>query len=163
MKDHQKKTIYDKILEVVAAAALLWAFYPLFFYNNIDSNAVFPTHYNIAGEVDGWGDRSSLLIMPLITLVLYIGFSILQKYPKIYNYPCKVTEQNANYLYRMGVQLMRHVKVYITILFAYSSNDMYSGAISESNRPMLPILYIILMAGMFLPVIIYTVKMKRYK
>ncbi|MCL2510617.1 MAG: DUF1648 domain-containing protein [Bacteroidales bacterium] len=99
MKNHQSKTTYDKIVEVVAVAALLCAFYPLLFYNSIDSNALFPTHYNFAGEVDGWGDRTSLWIMPLIALVFYVGLSIVQKYPKIMNYPCKITEQNVDYHY----------------------------------------------------------------
>jgi len=162
METYKKKTTYDKILEIVAIAALLGSFCPLLFYNTIATDAVFPIHYNIDGEVDGWGGRSNLWSMPLIALAFYIGLSILQKYPKIYNYPCKVTAKNADYLYRMGVQLMRHIKVCVIIIFAYASNDMYIGAINKSSKPM-PIVYAIVMAGMFVPVIIYVIKMIRYK
>jgi len=162
MENHRKKTTYDKILEIVAVAALLVSFCPLLLYHTIHPDDVFPTHYNIAGEIDGWGGRSSLWLIPLIGLAFYIGLSILQKYPKIYNYPCKVTEQNANYLYRMGVQLMRHVKACFMIILAYANNDMYMGAINKNSGP-IGILYAILMAGMFVPVIIYAIKMVRYK
>jgi hypothetical protein len=160
MENHQKKTAYDKILEIVAIVALLGSFCPLMLYNTINPDAIFPVHYNFSG-VDRWGGRSSLWIIPLIGLASYIGLSIIQKYPKIYNYPCKVTKQNANYLYRLGVQLMRHVKVCFMIILAYANNDMYLGAIKGISPT--PIVYIILMAGMFIPVIIYTIKMTRYK
>jgi hypothetical protein len=161
MEDNQKKTTYDKVLEVVAIAALLWAFYPLLFYSSIDSNASFPTHYNLAGEVDGWGGRSSLWNLPLIGLVFYIGLSILQKYPGIYNFPCEVTEKNVNYLYRMGVQLIRSVKVLLICIFAYGSNDIYAGATGKAfaHSSLVVVLFVI---GLFLLIVIYTVKMVRY-
>jgi hypothetical protein len=162
MENHQKKTAYDRILEIVAIAALLGSFYPLLFYNTIDPNALFPIHYNFAGEPDNWGGRSSLWVMPLIGLAFYIGMSILQKYPKIYNYPRKVTKKNANYLYRMGVQLIRHLKACFLLILAYSNIDMYIEAIGK-NSNIAPIVYAVLIAVMFLPIVIYTVKMRRYK
>jgi len=161
MKNCQKRTTYDKILEVVVIAVLLWAFCPLLFYNSIDSNAVFPTHYNIAGEVDGWGGRSFLWILPLIGLALYIGLSIAQKYPRILNYPRQVTEQNADYLHKMGVQLIRHIKVIFVFILAYGCNDMYAGAMGKafSHSGFVVILSI---AGMFLIITIFCIKMIRY-
>jgi len=114
MENHQKKPVYvyNKMLEIIAVVMLLGIFYPLLFYNTIDRNVLIPVHYNFFGEVDRWGGRFALWFLPLIGLAFYIGFSILQKYPKTSNYPSKVTEQNARYLHRMGVQLIRHIKVF---------------------------------------------------
>jgi hypothetical protein len=162
MENHRKKTAYDKILEVVAIALLLGSFYPLLFYNSIDSNTLVPIHGNFFGEVDRWGDRSNLWIIPLIGLGLYILMSISQKYPTIINYPCKITEKNANYIYRMGVQLVRHIKVFITLTFTYISNIFYRMAIGKDAKLNMFIVYM-LFAGIFLLVIIYTIKMRRYK
>ena len=161
MKNYQKRTPYYKILEVVAIAASLWAFYPLLFYNSIDNNALVPIHYNFFGEVNGWDGRFFLWVLPLVGLAFYIGLSILQRFPKIYNYPCKVTEENEDYIYRMGVQLVRHIKVLMALLFAYLNNASYAIAIGKgvglNNFIIMP-----LMAGLLLLVIVYSIKMIRY-
>jgi hypothetical protein len=170
MKNHQKKNIYDKILEVVAVAALLWAFYPLFFYSSIDSNASIPIHFNFAGEADGWGGRSVLWITPLIGLALYIGLSIFQIGLSIFqkqlqkcNNSFKVTERKAHYL-RMGMRLVKmgwqyvcQEKVLCILMFAYISNNIYNVAIGKAIGPNMLSVYI-LTVGMILLQIIYTIK-----
>jgi len=161
MENYKKKTTYDKIVEIVALAALVWAFCPPLF-NSIDSDAILPVHFNLVGEVDGWGDSSVLWIIPPIALLLYIGLSILQKFPKVYNYPCEVTEENANYLYRMGVQLIRHIKVSIVLTFAYINYDIYAVAIGRCASPNLFIIGM-LIGITLLPIIICFSKMSRYK
>jgi len=162
MENYLKKTTYDKILEVVAIAALLVGFYPLLYYSSIDSNAVLPTHYNIIGEIDGWGNRSALWTMALIGLTFYIGLSVLQKYPQIYNYPCKVTEQNAHYLYRLGVQLIRQMKVLLVLIFSYANNSIYRVAIGKTIGPdgFVVSVFLLLMLSLLT---IYIVKMMQYK
>ena len=162
MENHQKRTTYDKILEIAAIVALLGACYPLLFYGTIDSNTLIPIHYNFAGEVDRWGDRSVLWIFPPIALLFYIGLSMLQKYPHTYNYPSKVTKENADYLYKMGVQLMRHIKVLTIFILAYLNNNTYTVAIGRGTGPNEYILYA-LIAGILLLVIIYSIKMVLYK
>ena len=170
MEKYLKKTIYDKILEVAAIAALLWMFYPLLFYSNIDSNALIPIHYNFFGEVDGWGGRPTLWITPLIGLALYIGLSIfqiglsiLQKHLQKCHDPGKTTAKKANYLRmgmrlgRMGWQFVSQEKLLSILLFAYVSNNIYSVAIGTTTELNIFILYI-LIAGMFVVDIIYTIK-----
>jgi len=162
MKDYQSKTTYDKIVEVAAIAALLWAFCPLFFYNSVDNNTLVPVHYNLSGEVDGWSDRTSLWVLPSIALLFYVGLSMLQRCPYMYNYPCEVTKENADHLYRMGVQLVRHVKVLFILIFAHINNASYAIAIGKSVGLNLAI-NISLLAAIFLTLIIYVIKMLRYK
>jgi len=162
MENHRKKTTYDKILEIVAIVALLAGFYPLLYYSSIDSNALFPTHYRFFGEIDGWGGRSTLWTMALIGLTFYVGLSVLQKFPKIYNYPCKVTEQNADYLYRLGVQLVRQVKVLCVFIMAYANNSIYRVVIGKDTGPddFIVSMFILLMLSLLT---IYIIKMMRYK
>ena len=162
MENYKKKTKYEKILEAISIVALFCSSYPLLFYSKLESSVLIPVHYDIYGVVDRWGPRHSLWILQLIPLILYFGLSILQQYPKIYNYPCKVTEQNANYLYRMGVQLIRHVKVFVILSFAYISNVTYAIAIGKATNLNMLVL-ILFFTGMFLSLIIYPIKMIRYK
>ncbi|MPV89690.1 DUF1648 domain-containing protein [Georgenia ruanii] len=68
--------------------------------------ATIPTHFDAAGTPDGYGPRATLLWLPLVWLVLQAGIEALSRHPRIFNYPVRVTEDNAQRLYREGERLM---------------------------------------------------------
>ena len=162
MKNPQKRTTYDWILEIVSVLALLWSFYPLLFYGRLSDETLIPIHYNLAGEIDGWGGRYFLWIIPLIALVFYIGLSVFEKYYKRSNYPYKVTEENANHLYRQRVRLSRHLKVFSLLIFAYLNNSSYAIAVGK-GAGLSKFIMIFLMAGLFLSLIFFYLKMGQHK
>ena len=137
--------------------------YPLLLYNRIAANTLIPIHYNAANEANGWGGRSNLWISSLIGLALYIGFSVVQRYPKAINYPCKVTAENADYLHKMGVKLIRHIKVFSMLLLAYGNYSAYAAAVMGKDADLSNFVMIPLMGGMFLSLIIYFGRMMVYK
>src|SRR5690625_6766841 len=53
--------------------------YLLFVWQSLPSEV--PAHYNALGEVDRWGSKWEMLILPIIATVLWIGMTILEKYP----------------------------------------------------------------------------------
>lgn len=129
---HIKMTVYDWIIEVGSFMALLYSFRPLLFFKSLGDTKI-PIHYNIYGQVDGWGDREFLLLLPLLALVFYIGFSILSKHYKKFNYPVKVTAQNASSVYKLGARMMRHLKFFIILIFAYINNVSLSISMGNKN------------------------------
>lgn len=123
--------MYYGVIEILSLLCLIWAFYPLFFLNNLgDANSV-PIHYNFQGQVDGWGDRSSLWTQPIIALVIYLVFSILVRYPQKLNYPIKVTKGNSKVLYKLIINMLRHIKLICLILLAYVNNISFRIAIEK--------------------------------
>ncbi len=60
-----------------------------------------PTHYNMAGEIDGYGSPFSALILPLIMLSMVILFCLISHLvsPKYWNMPFKVKPQAAVVVY----------------------------------------------------------------
>ena len=108
----------DYILEAIAILAIVsvWILPLLLFHNLPDT---IPTHYKINGEADGWGSKTSIFILPAISLVLVTGLGILNKFPHIFNYPVRVTADNALQLYCKGTRLIRIVKVMISLLFLF--------------------------------------------
>ena len=160
MVNPQKRTIYDWVLEIISLLALLWSFFPLLFYDRLGNDVLIPIHYNLAGEIDGWGGRHFLWIIPLIALVFYIGLSLFEKFYKRANYPLKVTERNANYLYRQRVRLSRHLKVFSLLIFAYLNNSSYAIAVNKGSG-LNKFVMIFLMGGLFLSLIIFYVKMNQ--
>src|SRR5690625_1255473 len=70
--------------------------YLLFVWQSLPSEV--PAHYNALGEVDRWGSKWEMLILPIIATVLWIGMTILDMYPHVYNYII-LTEENVLFQY----------------------------------------------------------------
>lgn len=76
-----------------------------------------PTHFNIKGQADDWGSKASIFLLPGISILLFTGITILNKFPHIFNYPVKVTGENALRLYKKSVRVMRILKALVVMLF----------------------------------------------
>ena len=68
--------------------------------------ATVPTHFDATGTADGWGPRSSVLVLGGIMLVLSVGIALLSARPRVLNYPVILTDHNAQAVYREGERLM---------------------------------------------------------
>lgn len=77
-----------------------------------------PAHYNGIGEVDRWGSKGEMIILPVIGLIMWIGMTILERYPHVYNYP-KITKENAQEQYLNARLLVNVLKNEIVIIFSY--------------------------------------------
>ncbi|GGH83310.1 putative membrane protein [Pullulanibacillus pueri] len=107
-----------------------------------------PIHYNAKGEPDGWGSRWISLIMPLITVALYIPTVFLQKHPEKHNYPERLSESNAYAFYRHSKILISWIKLEIVLSFAYVNGCFVREARGHSSPP---IWYVLI--GFFLVVV----------
>lgn len=81
-----------------------------------DLPTTIPIHFDSSGEADNWGNRATLLIVPLVSIVPYGLITILSRFPHTFNYPIAVTEHNAPELYRLTVQMLNWLKLEITLL-----------------------------------------------
>jgi uncharacterized membrane protein len=135
------KTRTENVHDVLCAAVfavmlaylfLAWAGLP----------ARFPTHFNAAGEADGWGGKPSLLPLPIINIVVYAGLTLLGKYPHAFNYPCEINAGNAYRQYSNARMMLSWIKLEITVSFGYIEWSMIHVALG--NRPVLWILPFIL-------------------
>lgn len=161
MERPTKRTSYDWTVEILSFFALIWACVPLLSYESLPADVQIPIHYNLLGLVDGWGDRSDLLSLLLITVLGYIVLSALEWCYKIYNFPIKVTESNANELHRLGVCLVRHTKLILMLMLAYTSN--LSLAIAMGKGILYECIMPVLITVLFMTLIIFVVKMLRIR
>ena len=51
-------------------------------------------HYDFAGNIDRWGSKLEILILPVIAWIIYVFMTILEKFPEAWNTGVKVTEEN---------------------------------------------------------------------
>lgn len=78
-----------------------------------------PTHFGVSGAADGWGPKYMLYVLVALVAVMYGGMTLIQRVPHRFNYPVRVTEQTRARLQRLGVGLVRWLKVEVTALFTY--------------------------------------------
>ncbi|MFL1470551.1 DUF1648 domain-containing protein [Paraclostridium bifermentans] len=122
-------------------------------WNNIGENV--PSHYNSAGQSDSWGSKSSLIILPIITIIVNASMSGVLFFPQGLNIPIKLTEENYVKVYDLTRDLMNFNKMGINISFLYIT------LMSANGKPLgtwfLPIFLIII----FMPIAIYYIKIRK--
>ncbi len=166
MENPRRRTVLDWGLEVVAAVAAVWGVLPIRFYNQIGADARIPSHYNIEGVADGWGDKSMLLILPVMIVGIYIGFTVMERFYKKFNYPTMQfkmsNEVYSNRVYRLGIRMVRVLKCVVLVMLAYMYNAVTANALSAGNE-INPIVMSGLITVMLVVVCVYMVAMIRVK
>lgn len=111
-----KLTTADKLFEL-AGWILIVAIWILIIatYNSLPDSI--PKHFNALGTADSFGKKDSIFILPIIASVIFIGLTILNKFPHLFNYPVKVTNENAVRLYTIATKLIRSLKLIIVVVF----------------------------------------------
>lgn len=156
-----KITSFDRFLENLGwlLLILLWI-KVIFSFNQLPDNI--PTHFNFEGEVDGYGSKWTLFILPAAATITYIGLTILNKFPHIFNYIVEITEENAERQYTLSTKMIRTLKFGIVVLFVLISMMTISGAQSEAI-PITPIILPAVMSLIIFPLIYYIVKSLKAK
>ena len=108
----------DYLFEIIGVIGIICLFaLPIYFFNDLPYQI--PKHYNALGKVDSFGNHGLIWLLPVIGLVLYIGLTVLNKFPFAFNYPTKVTNENAERLYTLGTRTIRLLKVVVILSFAF--------------------------------------------
>ena len=77
-----------------------------------------PIHFGISGRPDRFGSKSMLLILPAVAVALALLLTLVARFPQSFNYPVRVTPENAPRLYRQGRLLLAWLNVLVVWLFA---------------------------------------------
>jgi uncharacterized membrane protein len=142
-------------MEFIAIVGLALLFgYAIYWYRYLPE--IIPTHFSAGGKVDGYGNKSFLFVLPGIGLFVYVLLSVIVFFPHTFNFPGKITPENAMYQYRLAIRLIRFLKIAIMTLFFFimvmvvkSSLDMKLG----KGVLLMPFGF----ALVFIPVIVYMV------
>ena len=87
-------------------------------YTFLKLPTIIPIHFNISGQPDNYGDKRTLLILPALATLLYLGLTQLNKYPHIFNYMVDITEENAPRQYTIATRMLRFIKLAILLIFS---------------------------------------------
>lgn len=153
-------SFFEKILQIVC---------PLIFIGMVIQLATawgtlpstIPTHFT-AGAADGWGGKGILFMVPIMGLALYTLLTIVERFPKTYNFPFEITEKNALYEYQTARECLVCMKVVIVLAFAYVQWNWVEAASGKSSGPGGGFLavFLVLVAGVL---IYYIQRMVKHK
>ncbi|MGE7842995.1 DUF1648 domain-containing protein [Lysinibacillus sp. NPDC093712] len=90
-----------------------------------------PAHFNGAGEVDRWGSKIELFILPGIGIFLWIFLGLLEKVPYMHNYPARLNESNVEAFYLNSRKILNEIKNLCLILFAVISCEIVLVALGK--------------------------------
>ena len=107
----------DQVLELLGWGVLLalWV-WTVSSYSSLPDSI--PTHFNAAGEADGFGRKASIVSLPVVATLLYIGLTVLNRYPHIFNFPTPVTQDNALLQFTNATRMIRYLKFILVLVFA---------------------------------------------
>ncbi|MDR2037781.1 MAG: DUF1648 domain-containing protein [Bacteroidales bacterium] len=111
-------TTPDKMFEA-AGWISVWLIWVLILIHYSGLPDTIPIHYNAAGQPDGFGGKVNILILPVISTVLFIGLTILNRYPHIFNFPVNITENNALQQYTNATRIIRYLKLILVLIFGF--------------------------------------------
>lgn len=145
------KTRVEKIWDYIGGSIfILSIFYIILAWGKLPDEI--PGHFNGLGEVDRWGAKIELFILPFIGLFLWIVMGLLEKAPHMHNYPSRLNESNVKAFYMNSRKILNQVKNICLILFAFISFQMVRIGLGEVNSLGWWFLPIVLIA-VFIPII----------
>ena len=149
-------TTADKAFEIIGWVLVIsvWGFTVK---NYADLPDTIPTHYNIAGEADGFNGKVTILTLPLLATALFVGLTFLNKFPHIFNYPTNITQHNALRQYTNATRMIRYLKLVIVVIFGLIAFKTIQNGNGEANG--LGIWFLPLTLGLiFIPLIYFLIK-----
>ena len=126
------KTKYEKIWDYIGGGLFVLSILYIFvMWGKLPEEI--PGHFNGAGEVDRWGSKIELLILPFIGLFLWILLGLLEKAPHMHNYPARLNESNVEAFYLNSRKILNEIKNLCLLIFTAISFQMVRIALGEAE------------------------------
>lgn len=78
-----------------------------------------PVHYNFAGEADSMTGKGTLILIPVMNWLMYLGISALEHFPQVWNTGVEVTAQNRERVYRVLYHMIVSMKLSLVLIFSF--------------------------------------------
>lgn len=122
-------TTFDKIIEILGWIFII-AMWSMTIISNNQLPDVIPTHFNLKGEVNGYGEKWMILLLASITTILFLAMSYLNKFPHRFNYLTVITKDNALRQYTIATRVIRFLKILMVAIFLLTTYQ----TIKQSNK-----------------------------
>lgn len=155
------KTMSERIWDLIGYLVFLSSvIYLIYVWGDLPQEV--PAHYNALGEVDRYGSKWELVILPGVSLFILGLMNLFERFPEWHNYPKRLNDKNAESFYLNSRKLVNQIKNISLIIFAYllfQSVGIAIGWLKELNSWGLSILIFLLLFA----IIIQFIKNRKIK
>ncbi len=157
-------TVFDWLIEVLAwiLIAAIWGI-TIYSYSKLPD--VIPLYYAVSGKPDVFGGKENIFSLPMLAAILFMGLTIVNRYPQIFNFPVKITAENVLNRFKDVTRLIRYLKLVVTAAFTYYiiKTTKYAGDINAITQG-LGVRFLLLAIGiLFIPLMYFSIKTFRSK
>ncbi len=151
-----KRSKYDIVINLICLLLLLGVTgYLAVNWSSIPDKI--PSHYNVVGEVDSWGNKMELLVLAIIGWIMYIGITVLEQFPQAWNTGVTVTEENKARIYPILKMMISTLKLLVVGVFVFL-------ALNSALAKALPLWFLpVFLVLMFGSIIFFIVRVIRAK
>lgn len=121
-----------------------------------------PAHFNALGEVDRWGSKMELFILPIIGVFIALLMQVIEKFPESHNYPDRLNKENAIEFYLVSRKLINQLKNISLIIFALILIESISIALGRDNGFGVWFLPIVILS-VLIPIILGIIKQRKIR
>ena len=151
-----KTTKLSLISDIIGTIGVIFLIaYTLYYLGKLPQTI--PVHFNIRGEADGFGSKYTIILFPIIATFLHTIFFFIKKLPHTYNYPVKITQKNAEYQYKLAMNLIHLVRISVIGLFGFIEWQMIEVSLGNQKDLGMFVIpaFVILLIG---SIIVYFIK-----
>jgi uncharacterized membrane protein len=143
----------DIVLDILAATLLILLIaYTIISYSELPDTI--PSHFNAKGEIDGYSNKNTFWLLPVISVVLFVGLFIANKYPHLHNYMVNITEANALKNYRFSTRVLRFANVFTMLIFLFVTHTIVQSAKGKTIELGSWVMPIVIGLSILLPIVI---------
>lgn len=93
-----------------------------------------PIHFGLGGLPDAWGDKVTIWLVPAVAAIIFAVLTAVSRYPHTFNYPVRITSENAHRQYLLGRGLLAWLKAEICWLLAFVVRQQILVALGNAQR-----------------------------
>lgn len=99
---------------------------------------VIPTHFDLEGKADRFGNKKFIFLMPVFGTVAYLGFLIVLNYPEAVNFPVQITDQNKDHQISIMMFFMKWLLMLVLIILLNNQDYMIRYSFNENAKTRIP-------------------------
>ncbi len=151
-----KDNIFEKIIEAVCLVCMIGiTIYLILAWAELPDKI--PMHYDWAGNIDRWGNRGELIIMPIMLWAMYGFLTLVERMPRLWNTGVTVTAENQFRVYRTLKYMLKTLKLIVILDFSYLTIQPLTG--KNMPRWFLPVVLVLV----FGDIIFWLIRLARVK
>jgi len=144
----------------LAALAVSWVLTARAIYGAPPLPARIPTHFDAAGNINGWGDAQTLWLLPIVATCVVALLTVISFFPQTFNYPVSVTPENRPRLEAITFSMMAWLQAELACQFLWILWVIIRSARSARSE-LSPLLMVLGIAAIFATVAAHIVAMVR--